>query len=57
MLHLTADELEELNEELANVLIPRFQDRVLDPSRRPRGSVPVEVLLFSYPMSLPTEET
>lgn len=57
MLHLTADELEELNEELANLLIPRFQDRVLDPSRRPQGSVPVEVLLFSYPMSLPSEET
>jgi predicted ArsR family transcriptional regulator len=55
--HLTAGELEELNEEIANLLIPRFQDRVLDPSRRPSGSVPVELLLFSYPMSFPSEAT
>jgi DNA-binding transcriptional ArsR family regulator len=54
--HLTAEELEQLNEELANLLIPRFQERLLDPSLRPPGSLPVELLLLSYPMRPPAGE-
>jgi predicted ArsR family transcriptional regulator len=47
LLHVTADELNEIDEEVSAVLM-RHQDRVADPGRRPAGSKPVEVLLFSY---------
>ncbi len=56
VLYLTAEELEELSEELSALLLPRFRERLTDPSRRPAGSVPVELLLFAYPISLPAEE-
>jgi predicted ArsR family transcriptional regulator len=51
--YLTIEELEALNQELLDFLLPRFRDRLADPSRRPAASVPVEMLLFSYPMTLP----
>jgi DNA-binding transcriptional ArsR family regulator len=51
--YLTADELERLNAELGAVLSERFVDRLKDPANRPEGSVPVEVLLFSYPLRPP----
>jgi DNA-binding transcriptional ArsR family regulator len=53
LIYLTADELEDLNEELLAVLLPRFRDRMTDPSLRPPGAVPVEFLLFSYPVGVP----
>jgi DNA-binding transcriptional ArsR family regulator len=53
--YLTVDELAELNREIANLLIPRFQERLHDPSTRPPGAVPVEMLMFSYPMTAPSE--
>jgi hypothetical protein len=28
-------------------------ERLADPSQRPPGSVPVELLLFAYPLELP----
>jgi Helix-turn-helix domain len=52
-LFLTPDELEQLNDELAEVLIPRFRERLADPSKRPPGALPVEYLLFSYPVAVP----
>jgi predicted ArsR family transcriptional regulator len=51
--YMTADELSELNQELLALLLPRFRDRLTDPSKRPPGAVPVELLAFSYPMQLP----
>jgi hypothetical protein len=54
--HLTAEELVALNKELVDLLVPRMLERLTDPSQRPAGSVPVEMLLFSYPMSLPVSE-
>jgi hypothetical protein len=33
--------------------VPRFRERLADPSQRPAGSVPVELLLFSYPVAHP----
>jgi DNA-binding transcriptional ArsR family regulator len=57
LFHVTADELEALNRELVAFLLSRFQDRLTDPSRRPAGSVPVEMLVFSYPVALPDQET
>jgi DNA-binding transcriptional ArsR family regulator len=55
LFYVTADELKALNDELLAFLLPRFQDRLTDPSRRPDGSVPVEMLVFSYPVTLPKQ--
>ena len=55
LFYLTADELKALNQELHDLLMPRFRDRLADPAQRPAGSVPVELLLFSYPLQLPAE--
>jgi DNA-binding transcriptional ArsR family regulator len=54
LFYLTADELEELNEELDRLLLPRFMERITDPGRRPAGSVPVEMTLLAYPIRLPS---
>jgi DNA-binding transcriptional ArsR family regulator len=51
--YLTAQELDDLNQELLALLRPRVLERLTDPSQRPPGSVPVEMLIFSYPMELP----
>ena len=51
--YLTVDELERLNADLAALLSDRFVERLKDPAQRPQGSVPVEVLLFSYPLRPP----
>ena len=53
---LTARELKELNDELVDMLRPRFLERLTDPSQRPPGSVPVEMLIFSYPIEPPPAE-
>jgi DNA-binding transcriptional ArsR family regulator len=54
--YLTAQELDDLNRELLALLRPRALERLTDPSQRPPGSVPVEMLIFSYPMELPPAE-
>src|ERR1700729_3577389 len=48
---MTTDELKELNEELIELLVPRFRDRQTDPAARPDGALPVELLLLSYPLT------
>jgi len=53
VLYLTASELRELNDELAGFLLPRVRERIADPSARPPGAVPVELLLLSYPIAPP----
>ena len=53
VLFLTPSELQQLNDELAEVIIPRFRERFTDPSKRPPGALPVEYLLFSYPVAVP----
>ncbi|HEY2130307.1 MAG TPA: helix-turn-helix domain-containing protein [Streptosporangiaceae bacterium] len=53
VLFLTPSELRQLNDELAEVIIPRFRERFTDPSKRPPGALPVEYLLFSYPVAVP----
>lgn len=52
MLHVTPEELRALDEEITGIL-RRFQDRLTDPARRPESSLPVEVLLFAYPVRPP----
>jgi DNA-binding transcriptional ArsR family regulator len=54
--YLTAAELEELNDELGALLLPRGRERLTDPGCRPPGAVAVELLLFSYPIAPPPAE-
>jgi DNA-binding transcriptional ArsR family regulator len=51
--HLTAGELKQLSEDLLALLRSRFPERNTDPSLRPPGSVPVEMLVLAYPLTLP----
>jgi DNA-binding transcriptional ArsR family regulator len=51
--YLTVEELEQLNEELSDVLLSRLGERMADPSKRPAGSVPVELLVVSFPLERP----
>jgi len=57
LFHVTAEELEQLNKELSALLMSRFHERLTDPSQRPPGAVPVELLVISYPVHLPPPET
>lgn len=52
MLHVAPEELRALDEEITAIL-RRYRDRIGDPSRRPPDSLPVEVLLFAYPVRAP----
>ena len=51
--YLTVEELAQLNADLGALLADRFVERLKDPANRPAGSVPVELLLFSYPLRPP----
>jgi predicted ArsR family transcriptional regulator len=52
-IHVTAEELRQLNDEVLALVQSRYLERITDPSLRPAGAVPVEMLIFSYPLSLP----
>jgi hypothetical protein len=52
ILHITVEELKEVERECASIFL-RFRDRLADPQLRPHDSLPVEVLLFGFPMRLP----
>ena len=58
LFYLTADELEQLGTELQEVLMRwrQLEGRVDDPSRRPPDSLPVELLLFSFPIEPPAAQ-
>jgi len=56
VMYVTADELKALTGELSDLLLTRYVERLADPSARPAGSVPVEMLLFGYPVELPATE-
>jgi DNA-binding transcriptional ArsR family regulator len=53
LIYCTPAELKQLNDELFAMLMRRFQDRLTDPSRRPPGALPVEMLLYSFPVDYP----
>jgi DNA-binding transcriptional ArsR family regulator len=53
LFYLTPEELQQLNDELHAGLYERMHERLSDPSKRPPGSLPVEMLVFSYPISYP----
>jgi DNA-binding transcriptional ArsR family regulator len=51
---VTPEELEQIAERLHDLLVPLYRDRRTDPSARPAGSLPVELLAFAYPIAPPT---
>ena len=53
IIYLPPGELDELGEEVLALVLPRFRERLTDPARRPPDAVPVEILMMSYPTSLP----
>jgi DNA-binding transcriptional ArsR family regulator len=52
ILWVSPEELENVTAEILSIL-QKFHDRIGDPSLRSDGQVPVEVLLFSYPIRHP----
>jgi DNA-binding transcriptional ArsR family regulator len=52
ILWVTPAELEEVTIEILDIF-NRFRDRISDESTRTEGSLPVEALLFTYPVRLP----
>jgi hypothetical protein len=52
MLHVSPDELRTVAEEIT-AIIDRYRDRLADPALRPGDSLPIEMLMFSYPVRLP----
>jgi len=52
VLHVTPDELSAVDAEITAIL-QRFRDRIADARLRPPDSLPVEVLLFAYPIREP----
>ena len=53
VLHVSPDELRAIDAEITAVL-DRYRARMDDASLRPTGSLPVEVLLFAYPVRPPS---
>ena len=54
--YLTVEELAQLSQELNDVLSRwHYAERITDPSTRPAGSVPVELLAFAYPVDFPPD--
>jgi Helix-turn-helix domain len=54
VLHVSPDELRALDEQITGLLLG-YRDRITDPALRPAGSLPVEVLLFAYPIRPPDD--
>jgi DNA-binding transcriptional ArsR family regulator len=52
---LTVEELEALNEEFTALAL-RYRDRLAYPAERPKGAIPVELLMFRYPIGPPPKE-
>ncbi len=49
LVHVTPEELRSVDEQIMAIL-ERYRDRNTDPARRPADSLPVEILLFAYPV-------
>jgi DNA-binding Lrp family transcriptional regulator len=52
LLYVTPEELRALDEEITAIL-HRYRDRIAHPETRPADALPVEVLLFGYPVRTP----
>jgi Helix-turn-helix domain len=54
LIHLTPDELRSVDEQIMAIL-ERYLDRNADASRRPADALPIEVLVFAYPVRPPAK--
>ncbi|MGH2913538.1 MAG: helix-turn-helix domain-containing protein [Solirubrobacteraceae bacterium] len=54
LMWVTPDELKALEQQLTEMLVPLYRDRLTDPSARPPGSLPVELLIFGHPIAPPS---
>jgi predicted ArsR family transcriptional regulator len=54
LMHVTPEELKAIDQQVMAVL-ESYIDRDADPSKRPADSLPIEVLLFAYPVRPPTK--
>jgi predicted ArsR family transcriptional regulator len=54
LVHVTPEELKRVDEQIMAIL-DRYRDRNTDPAQRPPDSLPVEVLLFAYPVRPPAK--
>jgi Helix-turn-helix domain len=54
LLHVTPEELKTIDEQVMALLTP-YLDRAVDPAKRPPDSLPIEVLLFAYPVRPPAK--
>ena len=52
---MSAAELEELGRQLREMLLPLMRERLTDASTRPQDALPVEVLVFGYPIGPPKD--
>jgi len=54
LLHVTPGELRAIDEQVM-ALLTSYLDRAVDPAKRPADSLPIEVLLFAYPVRPPAK--
>jgi predicted ArsR family transcriptional regulator len=54
VLHVTPEELRAVDEQVTAIL-DRYRERMSNPRLRPAGALPVEVLLFAYPVRPPAD--
>jgi DNA-binding transcriptional ArsR family regulator len=55
IMYVTPQELKVVHDQLLDVLLS-YRERLADPSQRPASARPVELLLFTYPISLTPDE-
>jgi DNA-binding transcriptional ArsR family regulator len=55
LFYLTAEEFEQLNNDIEEILLNRYWERLADPARRPPGSAAVEMVVLAYPLGLPED--
>ena len=55
LLYLTAAELQQLNDDIAEMIESRFGHRYFRPEESPPGSLPVEIQLTDYPVAPPRQ--
>jgi DNA-binding transcriptional ArsR family regulator len=53
LFYLTLEELEQLSHDLHAILMPRYRERLANPELRPAGALPVEMLMFTFPIGRP----
>jgi len=55
LLYMTAAELRQLNDDVAELIDSRFGHRYFRPEERPPGALPVEIHFTDYPVALPSQ--